>query len=234
MSDPIAMTPEIASKYAIYGLLANNCYHEEKKPPYLVERIGWWLVDTDGDRTQDATKESVLTGFAYDIYEHENSNDAVIAFRGTDSLKDWALSNLAVPFSIPYKQANKAVRIYLQMHPQKNLTLVGHSLGGGMALGASSRFGVPAITFDPSPRIFDGLGDYHENALRVVIYQNGEILEEVRNRWSKVAEVVKPENVYECRYDFDKANAHRIDVLSLRLAQDAATVNPEIARVIAP
>jgi hypothetical protein len=232
MPDVNPITPEIAGKNALYAMLANNSYHDPGKKRFPVERIGWIQVDIDGEPTDEPTKDSALTGFAYDIYEHEHSNKAVITFRGTDSVKDWALSNFAVPFSIPYKQANKAVRIYLRNNSNKNLLVVGHSLGGGMALGASVHYGVPAITFDPSPRIFDGLGDHHETAVRIVIYQKGDILEEARKRWAKIHEVVSEQDTFMCDYKFDGANAHRIDMLALRMAQDGAPKNANLNVVL--
>lgn len=231
MADPKAITPEVAGRNAIYAMLASNSYHDEKKRHFPVEKAGWILVDRDGDPTDEPTKESRFSGFAYDIYEEQATNKSVIAFRGTDSKQDWLTSNLAVPFSIPYKQAGKAVRRYLKNNASRNLVVVGHSLGGGMALSTSVRYGVPAITFDPSPRIFDGIGDHHEAAMRVVIYQKGEILNAVRERWSKIKEAVNPEDVYECTYDFKGENPHKSDILAFEMARHGYSINPKV-RVI--
>jgi len=232
MAEINLINEQIAGENALYAMLACNSYHQDNKIYFPVNKIGWVLVDRDGDPTDEPTKESKLTGFAYDLYEDKNSNKSVIAFRGTDSKQDWFLSNLAVPFSLPYKQANKAVRKYLRNNPNKNLVIVGHSLGGGMALGASVNYGVPAITFDPSPRIFDGLGDKHETAMRIVIYQKGEILNKVRKRWSKINEVVKKEDVYMCEYDFKGKSEHRIDILALEMAKHGSTANLKLKTIL--
>lgn len=213
-------------------MLASNSYHDESKRHFPVDKAGWVLVDKDGDPTDEPSKENKLTGFAYDIYEEQTTNKSVIAFRGTDSKQDWVLSNFAVPFSIPYKQAGRAVRKYLKNNSSRNLVVVGHSLGGGMALSTSVRYGVPAITFDPSPRIFDGIGDHHETALRVVIYQSGEVLEEARKRWLKIKEVVKPEDIYTCSYNFNGENAHKSDILAFEMARHGASSNPKVKAIL--
>jgi len=232
MFTPNDISEEIAAQNAIYAMLSCNAYHETDKLNFPVEAAGWQLVDLDGDPSTKPTKDGFLTGFAYDIYEEIDGNKSVIAFRGTDSKKDWALSNLAVPFSIPYKQAWKAVRKYLEKNPSRNLILTGHSLGGGMALSASVHFGVPAIVFDPSPRIFDGLGDYHEPATRVIIYQNGEVLERLRELINKAYDVVKTEDIYVCHFDFEKANEHRIDILAKFLAIKGMERDIDLKKII--
>lgn len=232
MADPKAITAEIAGRNAIYAMLASNAYHDNKKRYFPIDKAEWVLVDRDGDPTDEPSKESKLTGFAYDIYEEQTTNKTVIAFRGTDSKKDWILANTAVPFSIPYKQAGRAVRRYLKNNASRNLVVVGHSLGGGMALSTSVRYGVPAITFNPSPRIFDGIGDHHETAMRVVIYQRGEILNAVRERWPKIKEVVNPEDIYECSYDFKGENPHKSDILAFEMALHGAAFNPKVKAIL--
>lgn len=202
-----------AAKNALYAMMASNCYHEKDKLYFPIEDWDWLLVDRDGEPTDEPTKEGFLTGFAYDIYEHQKSNKTVIAFRGSDSKKDWILSNGAALISIPYKSARKAVRLYMQKFPERSLSLVGHSLGGGLALGASCHHGVPAFTFNPSPRIFDGLGDYHEEAVRICFYQKGDALDKIREHWAaKFLSVVKAEDIYESNFGY--GGRHDSDLLA--------------------
>lgn len=227
------VTDQIAGTNAIYAMMACNCYHETGKLQFPIEILNWQLVDRDGEPTDKPSKDGFITGFAYDIFENQTSNNSVIAFRGTDSKKDWFLSNIAVPFSIPYKSAIKAVRKYLEKNPSRNLTVVGHSLGGGLALGASVHQGVPAITFDPSPRIFDGLGDYHFPARRLIIFQHGEVLEKLRSKLiDKAYDVVDLGNVYEAKYDFGPDNAHRIDILAANLTKQGLTANVSLTPIV--
>lgn len=219
-----------AARNALYAMMASNCYHEKDKWYFPIEKWNWLLVDKDGDPTDKPTKEGFITGFAYDIYEHQESNKSVIAFRGTDSVKDYVMSNGAIPFSIPYKSARKAVRKYLKKFPERNLTLVGHSLGGGFALGASCHHGVPAITFNSSPRIFDGLGDHHEQAMRVCFYQKGETLTKIRELWSeKFLSVVKAEDIYESNFDY--GGKHDSDLLAEGFRTLGMSENPRLAEL---
>lgn len=227
---PNLITTEIAARNAIYAMLACNTYHEKSKIYFPVDKAGWLLVDCDGDPTDEATKDSKF--LAYDIYEDNNSNVSVIAFRGTDEKLDYITATLSLPISIAYKSANKVVRKYLQDNPSRNLKLVGHSLGGGLALGASVHHGVPAFTFDPSPRIFDGWGDNHEAATRIAIYQNGEILEKIREAWPKFHQVVKAEDYYECNFNFEGDSLHRIDILARELAKFGKQHNPKVQAIL--
>lgn len=224
------LSGEIAVRNALYAMMASNCYHENEKLYFPIEKLGWELVDKDGDPTDKPTKENgPFTGFAYDLYVHSKSNKTVLAMRGSDSKKDWVLSNAAVLVSIPYKSARKAVRKYLQKFPERSLTLVGHSLGGGLALGASCHHGVPAFTFNPSPRIFDGLGDYHEEAVRVCIYQEGEALQKARQYWQKkFVSVVKANDIYMTNFTFGAQ--HDSDLLAEGIRSFALTAAPELAR----
>lgn len=231
MTNPI--TDEIAAKNAIYAMLSCNCYHEESKIHFPVEELDWILVDRDGNPTDEPSKQGWFTGFAYDIYENSKSNKSVIAYRGTDSKQDYIMSNLAFPFSIPYKSAIKAVKKYVKKNSSRDLVVVGHSLGGGLALCASVHQGIPAITFDPSPRIFDGLGDHHNPAFRVIIYQEGEVLEKLREKWiNKAYDVVKSEDVYKCNYDFGDNSHHRIDILAKELAKQGVSLNPKLQSIL--
>lgn len=225
------LDPKTAARNALYAMMASNCYHEEDKLYFPIERWDWLLVDRDGEPSEKPTKEGFFTGFAYDIYEHQKSNKTVIAFRGSDSKKDWVMSNGAVLLSIPYKSARKAVRLYMQKFPERSLSLVGHSLGGGLALGASCHHGVPAFVFNPSPRIFDGLGDYHEDAVRICFYQEGEALSKIRHHWAeKFRSVVKDEDIYVSNFTYGRE--HDSDLLAEGLRLLGMQVDPKLGELV--
>ncbi len=222
---------ETASRFAPYAMLSSNSYHSEDRVRFEVEKLGWVQVDGEGNPTPEPTKTHPLSGLAYDIFEKQGSNEVVFAFRGTDSKIDYLTANLAVPpFNFQYRQARKEFGQYLQQHSNKNVVVTGHSLGGGLALSVSVHHGVAAITFDPSPRIFDGLGDLHEPAERIVVYEDGEILQVFRKNWRKVSEVVRQKDIYRCSFNF-AGSQHRSDYLALGLLKLGATVDPALQAV---
>jgi putative lipase involved disintegration of autophagic bodies len=228
------ITNEVAAKYAIYAMLSSNCYHKEDRVRFPVEKIGWFQVDLDGNRTSEPTKAHPLSKLAYDIYEKEGTNEVIFAFRGTDDKIDYLTANLAIPpFNFQYRQARKEFGVYLGSHGSKNISVTGHSLGGGLALCVSVHHGVKAVTFDPSPRIFDGMGDFHEPAERVIFYEDGEILEKVRDVWKKDDEVVETKNIYKCKYHFpEDMSKHRSDYLALGILGQGADFDKKLKLVL--
>jgi putative lipase involved disintegration of autophagic bodies len=232
-SDIQEISIAVAREVTAYAMLSSNAYHKSDRIRFPIETLGWTLVDADGSETTRPTKETGA-GLAYDIYEKAGTNDVVFAFRGTDDLKDYLTANLAIgPFAPQYRQAKKDVARYLATHSNKNVVATGHSLGGGLSLSVSVHHGVRAITFDSSPRVFDGLGDFHEPAERLVVFQQGEILQVFRKHWNKLSEVVEAKNIYRCAFEFPKGvNPHRSDYLALGLLRFAAPHDVALKRVL--
>ncbi|SFF79930.1 lipase family protein [Neptunomonas qingdaonensis] len=228
-----SMTAEVAGDLAIYAMMSANAYKKKaKRVRFDLNKLGWQQVDLNGKLTDKPAKVHKISGLAYNIYEKVGTNKVVFAFRGTDSKNDYLWANLSVPpFNFQYRQARKAIRKYLIEHRNKDVVATGHSLGGGLALSVSVRLGVKAFAFDPSPRVFDGLGNVHKPAERVIVYQKGEILRLVRKLWKKDNEVVKRKNVYECNYPkvFKGKSKHRGDLLAKGLLVEGATANPELS-----
>jgi hypothetical protein len=229
---PQQITADVAGAYAVYAMMASNCYHKNDRVRFPVEKLGWIQVDRDGTPTTRPTKEHKVSGLAYDIYEKQGMEKAVWAIRGTDSKRDYLWANFAVPpLSLQYKQVNEEFGEYVKKHPNKKITVTGVSLGGGLALSVSVHHGVDAVAFNPSPRIFDGLGDKHRPAKRVMIYESGEILEIVRKYWKKIFEVVPADNIYRCSFDYNNLGTHRSDCLARGLLDLGATVSQDLIAV---
>ncbi len=226
------MTPEVAARYAVFAMMSANAYHRQDRVRFSLETLGWLPVNGKGEVTDLPARES-RSGLGYDIYRHRERNEMVFAFRGTDSSRDYATANLAVwPLSVQYTQADQEFGKYLAESPGTKFWVTGHSLGGGLALSVSVRHGVDAAVFDSSPRIFDGLGDNHRPAERVLIYQDGEALATVRKVWRKIFKVVPRENIFITRFDYGGGRQHRADKLALGLLKMAATTDPAFQTVL--
>lgn len=201
------ITKEVAAQYAIYAMLSSNCYHKKKREIFKVEKLGWTLLKTN---------KRFFGGLAYDIYQHSPTENLVWAFRGSDGMMDFINANFSfLPslFGNQYRLANEDFSQFLADNDASEVSVCGHSLGGGLALSMSVRHGVPAITFDTSPRVFDGLGNHHQSATRIIIYESGEILQKIRAHYPKIKEVVSEECVYRCDFNFP-GSQHRIDELA--------------------
>jgi RHS repeat-associated protein len=84
------------------------------------------------------------------LFKNDATGALVLTFRGTSSLGDW-VDNLINAFgfrSSRYSAAIKVTNEVIMNNPGANITLVGHSLGGGQAALASVRTERPAITFN--------------------------------------------------------------------------------------
>jgi hypothetical protein len=233
MSEPAPLSAKIAGDYALHALLAANAYHKAGQTRFPVELLGWRQVDLAGQPTDRPTRESG-TGLAYDIYEKQDSNEVIFAFRGTDSKRDFVHANAAVgPLRLQYEQARKEFHDYVEKHPLKKVSATGHSLGGGLALTVSCREGKDAVAFDSSPRVSDGLEDIDLPANRVMIFEDGDVLTGFRKLWqSKFDRVVGAENTYKATFDFEGADKHSSYELALGMLRIGATVNPNLGRVL--
>lgn len=90
------------------------------------------------------------SGFAADIYEDENGRITLV-FRGTEDWPDWTNANLPQGAFLPSRQYALAADLARQVqsaYPERDITITGHSLGGGLAVLASSVTGFPAVTFN--------------------------------------------------------------------------------------
>ena len=104
---------------------------------------------------KDCYRENSETSFQAQVYERDDCY--VIAFAGTETdninamiedIKHDVFS--VVGLSEQFDEAIVFVRQWLSAHnvPKENITLVGHSLGGGLAAHCTYEFGIKAITFN--------------------------------------------------------------------------------------
>lgn len=144
-TNPTEGTDSAARAAFLYAQLASNAYepHDAFVLPNVVKSAEHYPNDS--------------TGMAYSVYRVSfNAEDQiVVAFRGTEGLTDWILGNVLG------KQNDRGLdafrRIRSQAAKDVPVVLVGHSLGGAIALHISLREkGVVTYAFNPSTRFTRG------------------------------------------------------------------------------
>ena len=129
-----------------YALLAGASYYDTRTAVNRFPLPQNWSV-------YSRVPQDGLTGFEAATFR--NGNDIVISFAGTypTSAGDQA-ANLGLATGYGSAQLLQAAEYYLQVKAANfgaNITLTGHSLGGGLAALVGVFFGVQAKTFDQAP-----------------------------------------------------------------------------------
>lgn len=135
------------------SLFALDAYNRESAPSSLAVPFDAVVID-----------ELVVGSFAAVAYHLASTNEIVIAFRGTDSLFWDGLTGAPLGAGIyngPQSQADHAFNFYNVIMSQvsdaghyangANVSLTGHSLGGGLAGLVASIHDLPAFVFDSMP-----------------------------------------------------------------------------------
>ena len=227
-----ALTAPAAGQYAVYAMMASNAYHNRKYIDYPLDQLGWRQVDAEGKPTRMPSVDHPLTGLAYDIWENQRNNEVVIAYRGTDGPWDFVMGNFAVPVSPAYNQAKREFADYAARHPDKKITVTGHSLGGAIALALSAGHeGVDAVVFNTSPRVFDAIAENEPAAKRVLIHQKGDFLEFFREHSNKFLNTVRQFPAFVCEFKYVNGHNHNINNLAREMLGFGAKANPVLMPV---
>jgi VCBS repeat-containing protein len=142
-----------------YALFAANAYAASDLDVNPVNEIrlpsGWSAIES---------VDNVVTGFSARAYRNEATREIVIAYAGTSvagtlgqQSRDWLYGNLkaGTGASLP-QQVTNAAEFYLDVanasaNAGYDISLTGHSLGGGLASLISVYFDKRAVAFDPAP-----------------------------------------------------------------------------------
>ena len=135
-----------------YAVMAMDSYSRGDRPdnPGLAEIYN----QLDIAVPQDAI------GVGFDAAVYNTGGEIVIAFRGTDfagggqllddALHGWLFGG-GVVLALQIKAAIEFYNTVVELYPTSNITLTGHSLGGGLAGFIGSIFGEKAVLFDNEP-----------------------------------------------------------------------------------
>ncbi|BAP57898.1 hypothetical protein THII_3601 [Thioploca ingrica] len=101
------------------------------------------------------------TGFHATLFKSEIDGRMILAFRGTDDLKDW-VTNIQQALGYRTAQYDQAVLVAQEVLDEygPNLTVTGHSLGGGLAALAGTVLSIKGTTFDAAGVHPNTLADY--------------------------------------------------------------------------
>ena len=127
-----------------YALLSLYVYRtkSEKNRPQLPG--GWAELERRPDN---------LLGLSYAVFKREATGEVVLAFTGTNNSVGDFQADLFGPLGLPAWQVSNAALVYQQTKEKygPNITLSGHSLGGGLASVMATWFDRPAVVFDQAP-----------------------------------------------------------------------------------
>lgn len=152
------------------ALMAADVYHDVAAPP-----PGYRVADSDdlaklGLSQQDLS--SAQSSFRARVYARENDGQTqyVVSFRGTTDGSDWK-ANLQQGLGLSSDQYVHALTIgkAIARNPDVDVTITGHSLGGGLASAAGLASGRDATTFNAA-----GLSDATIEKAEAIRAANGD------------------------------------------------------------
>lgn len=137
-----------------YALMSGRAYQTTRAP----NGINWLPVPTGWSEFLHVPNDTLPStgGFEMSAFQNiANPNEIVISFAGTGpGWGDWTHGNTPLALGLLATQLNEAADYYLQIkaqNPDANITLTGHSLGGGLAALIAVMFDETAVTFDQAP-----------------------------------------------------------------------------------
>jgi hypothetical protein len=130
-------------------LISDYCYKKKDSNAELPE--GW--KETTEDINIEKERWENESGFKASLYYNEKEKLYILAFAGTEDLKDW-ITDIRQGVGLDdgkkgqYHKAAELADKVQEYTGQKNLIITGHSLGGGLASIASAVTGSKAYTFN--------------------------------------------------------------------------------------
>lgn len=174
-----------------YGTLSKNAYEKNGAPD------GWNRISDDeallkeiGLKKSDFENEG--SGFYSALYKSEENGEFVLAFRGTQDIKDWR-NNYQQGVGGESAQYKAAVVLVnkLNVKLDADYTITGHSLGGGLASVAALAARHKAVTFNAAgihPKTIERYDRSHANEQIKALRIDGELLTGVQE--SGISDIV--------------------------------------------
>ncbi|TNC80784.1 MAG: hypothetical protein C9356_11720 [Oleiphilus sp.] len=222
---------QVALKSYRYAQMANNTYGQAGDEYRNDEKE--FLLPDNYQVSHFGNDEVGLAHSVYRKYSGEKLEEVVLVFRGTEGGTD--TDDLAA--NILARQNPKAIEYYQKLkdrliesgHSEVPITLVGHSLGGALAIHTAINVDDNRgyYVFNTSPRFYK-IDKQYLGAERHSIVEVGEFLRLGRAAAKEADQLYTP---YNCNPSFAPASDHSIENLAVCLTNIAALNDPE-AKVI--
>ena len=194
------------------------------------------------------------TGFKADIYKDKNG-DYVLVYRGTysdpnhpendlihDWSKEWTDDNMRQGLGMGSKQYKKSIELAKKVkkgseRQGKQLTIAGHSLGGGLATAAGAATGSKTYAFCPAgvhPNTYKKYGVQNPDTSKVhTYYSNQDFLNMASNNLSLMPKAAGERIMLNTLDSFDFTKGHDLPLLFKAIqAEEAELGRPIIANIL--
>lgn len=141
---------EMASRALPYAQISAAVYDNKSTGDWQI--VDSWKSLIGGGLSGTILKtDGMLNGFNAQVYRNSKTGQIALAFEGTYplSISDWATNieqGIGLP-SVQYELAEYVTACAINKYGS-GIVLTGHSLGGGLAQYAASKFNVNAVTFN--------------------------------------------------------------------------------------
>ncbi len=215
------------------------------------EKLNTEEMDKLGIKGSDLKDPS--TGFKADIYKDKNG-DYVLVYRGTysdpdhpendlvhDWSKEWTDDNMKQGLGMGSEQYKKSIDIAKKVNRNKpkgkQLTITGHSLGGGLATAAGAATGSKTYVFCPAgvhPNTYKMYGVKNPDTSKVhTYYSNQDFLNMASNNLSLMPKAAGERIMLNTLDHFDFAKGHDLPLLLKAIqAEEAELGRPIIANIL--
>ena len=194
------------------------------------------------------------TGFKADIYKDKNG-DYVLVYRGTysdpdhpendlihDWSKEWTDDNMKQGLGMGSKQYKKSIELAKKVkkgseRQGKQMTIAGHSLGGGLATAAGAATGSKTYAFCPAgvhPNTYKMYGVKNPDTSKVhTYYSNQDFLNMASNNLSLMPKAAGERIMLNTLDNFDFTKGHDLPLLFKAIqAEEAELGRPIIANIL--